>query len=67
MIKSKHSFSFPTISGGNTPFLVNNLLANEKEIVARGTAAGEYVYKNAGASEKIMEYIKSEAFLREAN
>ncbi len=47
--------------------VVNNLLANEKEIVARGTAAGEYVYKNAGASEKIMEYIKSEAFLREAN
>lgn len=38
--------------------VVNNLLANEKEILERGTAAGEYVYRNAGASEKIMEYIK---------
>ena len=37
--------------------VVNNLLANEKEILARGEASGEYVYKNAGASEKIMEYI----------
>lgn len=38
--------------------VVNNLLANEKEMLERGIAAGEYVYKNAGASQKIMEYIK---------
>ncbi len=38
--------------------VINNLLANEEEIIARGIAAGEYVYKHAGASEKILEYIK---------
>ncbi len=38
---------------------VNNLLASEKEILSRGIAAKEYVYKNAGASEKIISYIKN--------
>ncbi len=44
--------------------VVNNLLANEKEIFSRGAAAGKYVYKNAGASEKIMEYIKKRDFFK---
>ena len=39
--------------------VMNKLLSSEEEITARGKAAREYVYKNAGASEKIMEYIKS--------
>ena len=38
--------------------VVNNLLGNEKEILKKGAAAGKYVYRHAGASEKIMEYIK---------
>ncbi len=43
---------------------VNNLLANEQQILSRGKAAKEYVYKNAGASEKIIAYIKSKGYLK---
>lgn len=38
--------------------VMNNLLSNDEEIMAMGQAAGQYVYKNAGASEKIMKYIE---------
>ncbi|MDQ6762636.1 MAG: 3-deoxy-D-manno-octulosonic acid transferase [Bacteroidota bacterium] len=44
--------------------VVNILLAHEKEILSRGMAAKEYVYKNAGASEKIITYIKSKEYLK---
>lgn len=43
---------------------VNGLLADEEEILSRGNAAKEYVYKNAGASEKIITYIKSKGYLK---
>jgi len=36
---------------------VNNLLNNEDELLLRGAAARNYVYKNAGASAKIINYI----------
>jgi 3-deoxy-D-manno-octulosonic-acid transferase len=38
--------------------VVNNLLNNKSEITARGIAAKNYVYNNAGASQKIIEYIQ---------
>lgn len=38
--------------------VVNDLLANEDEIKTRGAAAREYVYANAGASQKIVAYIQ---------
>lgn len=43
--------------------VMNKLLASEEEIARRGTAAKEYVYKNAGASEKIMNYIELKSLL----
>ena len=39
--------------------VVNQLLANEEELKNRGIAAKEYVYKNAGASKKIVDYIQA--------
>ncbi len=42
--------------------VVNKLLSQPEEIVSRGTAAAEYVYNNAGASDKIMSYINSNIF-----
>ncbi len=38
--------------------IVNDLLDNEQEILSRGNASREYVYKNAGASEKIIAFVK---------
>ena len=38
--------------------IVNGLLANEVELKMRGDAAKDYIYKNAGASEKIVSYIQ---------
>lgn len=43
--------------------VVNNLLSNETEIIAMGIAAKNYVYKNAGASQKIIEYIQKNRLL----
>lgn len=43
--------------------VMNKLLSSKEEITARGKAAREYVHKNAGASEKIMEYIKSTSLI----
>ncbi len=42
---------------------VTNLLSNEQEILSRGNASREYVYKNAGASEKVISYIKEKGYL----
>jgi 3-deoxy-D-manno-octulosonic-acid transferase len=38
--------------------VVNGLLNNEEEIVLRGKASKDYVYNNAGASEKIILFIQ---------
>ncbi len=38
--------------------VINELLSNEKEILLRGKASRDYVYNNAGASEKIISCIQ---------
>ncbi|HXR85096.1 MAG TPA: glycosyltransferase N-terminal domain-containing protein [Hanamia sp.] len=38
--------------------VVNDLLKNEEELISRSIAAKEYVYKNAGATDKIISFIK---------
>lgn len=43
--------------------IVNNLLNNEDEITSRGVAAKKYIYNNAGASQKIIEYIQRNLLL----
>ena len=43
--------------------VVNSLLNNEDETKTRGIAAKNYVYDNAGASQKIMEYIQKNRLL----
>ena len=43
--------------------VVNDLLNNEEEILSRGAAAKNYVYKNAGASQKIISYIQKNRLL----
>ncbi len=43
--------------------VVNQLLNNPEELRARGDAARNYVYKNAGASTKIVEYIQANRLL----
>ena len=43
--------------------VVNGLLNNEEEIVSRGNAARNYVYNNAGASQKIIDYIQKNRLL----
>ncbi|MDQ6844353.1 MAG: 3-deoxy-D-manno-octulosonic acid transferase [Bacteroidota bacterium] len=43
--------------------MVSELLANKNELLSRGEASRKYVYKNAGASAKIMEYIKERKLL----
>ena len=43
--------------------IVNNLLNNEEDIISRGIAAKDYVYNNAGASQKIIEYIQKNRLL----
>lgn len=37
---------------------VNNLLNNEEELLSRSAAAKDYVYKNAGATDKIISFIE---------
>jgi len=39
--------------------VVNNLLNNNEELLSRSAAAKNYVYKNAGASDKIILFIKN--------
>ncbi|MEO8764830.1 MAG: glycosyltransferase N-terminal domain-containing protein [Ginsengibacter sp.] len=43
--------------------VVNDLLENEEELHSRGVAAKNYVYKNAGASQKIIAYIQKNRLL----
>ncbi len=43
--------------------VVNRLLANEEEIFSRGAAAKNYVYKNAGATQKIISHIQRNRLL----
>ncbi|MEO6682666.1 MAG: glycosyltransferase N-terminal domain-containing protein, partial [Ginsengibacter sp.] len=38
--------------------ILEKLLKDESKLSERGKAARDYIYKNAGASEKIVEYIK---------
>ncbi len=38
--------------------VVNNLLNSDEEILSRGAASKNYVYRNAGATEKIISYIQ---------
>ncbi len=47
--------------------IVNKLLADKNQIVSRGVASAKYVHNNAGASEKILAYIKTENLLTRAN
>jgi len=39
--------------------VVNNLLNNKEELLSRSASAKKYVYKNAGASDKIILFIKN--------
>lgn len=43
--------------------VLNNLLKDPDELNKRGDAAREYVYSNAGATEKIMKYIQENRLL----
>ena len=43
--------------------VVNNLLKSEEEILSRGAAAKNYVYKNAGATQKIISHIQKKRLL----
>lgn len=42
---------------------VDNLLENEGLLSQKGISAREYIYKNAGASEKIINFIRKENYL----
>jgi 3-deoxy-D-manno-octulosonic-acid transferase len=39
--------------------VVNGLINKEEELASRGAAARNYIYKNAGASQKIISFIKN--------
>ena len=41
--------------------VVNALINKEEELASRGAAARNYIYKNAGASKKIISFIKKES------
>jgi 3-deoxy-D-manno-octulosonic-acid transferase len=43
--------------------VVNNLLNNEEELLSRSAAAKKYVYKNSGATDKIISFIKENKLL----
>ncbi|MEO5908692.1 MAG: 3-deoxy-D-manno-octulosonic acid transferase, partial [Ginsengibacter sp.] len=43
--------------------VVNNLLNNEGELLSRSAAAKRYVYKNAGATDKIISFLKENSLL----
>jgi len=44
--------------------VVDNLLNNKEELIARSAAARDYVYKNAGATEKIISFIRNKNGLK---
>lgn len=54
-----------SIDGGPVKLetVLNRLLANEQERKTRGESARQFVYENAGASKKIMEYIQEKRLL----
>ena len=37
--------------------VLNNLLNNKDDLISRSAAAKKYVYKNAGATDKIIQFI----------
>ncbi len=43
--------------------VVNGLFDNEAEIKSRGIASKNYVYSNAGASQKVIDYIQKNRLL----
>jgi 3-deoxy-D-manno-octulosonic-acid transferase len=43
--------------------VVNNLLNNEAKLLSRSAAAKKYVYKNSGATDKIISFIKENKLL----
>lgn len=43
--------------------VVNNLLNNEDQLLSRSSAAKKYVYKNSGATDKIISFIKENQLL----
>jgi len=43
--------------------VVNGLFDKESEIISRGIASKNYVYNNAGASQKVIEYIQKNRLL----
>ncbi len=43
--------------------VMNSLLNNKEELFTRSAAAKEYVYKNAGATEKIFSFISMHSML----
>ncbi len=43
--------------------LLNKLLSDDAELSNRGNAAKNYVYKNAGATEKILDFIQKKRLL----
>jgi 3-deoxy-D-manno-octulosonic-acid transferase len=45
---------------------VNNLLKNESELISRGTAAKNYIYRNAGATDKIISFMKAQDLMLKA-
>jgi len=45
---------------------VNNLLKNESELISRGTAAKNYIYRNAGATDKIISFLKAQDLMLKA-
>lgn len=44
--------------------VINELLKNETELSSRSAAAKKYVYKNAGATNKVISFIKTNKLLR---
>ncbi len=43
--------------------VVNNLLNDKEELLSRSAAAKSYVYKNAGATEKIISFVKAKRLI----
>ena len=39
--------------------IINGLISKKEELTIRGAAARNYIYKNAGASQKIISFIKN--------
>jgi 3-deoxy-D-manno-octulosonic-acid transferase len=55
MIESKGAISIDNAI--DLEKVVNELLTNQEELLVRSSAAKDYVYKNAGATDKIMSFL----------